>query len=273
MARKTTGWPALMLLAAMYGLLLGNFALYWTAPLPLVVHIAVSVVAIHFAFTIWHDAAHLSVARTPWINNVVGVAGMFPYMTPYFMQRWVHLRHHAYLNEAGDPNLIYLDGPFWTVPLRYPRVLAYARQIMREDPRSRPEKISDTVVGLATLSVFVVAWRYGALVDVIVLWALPLGIAKLVMDWYINYLPHAGLPADRFKGTRVVDVAWLTPLILGHNYHAIHHLWPNIPWHRYHAVFREKLDYLRENGVPIESSVVGCGAHSGRLARHDSVTG
>ena len=55
------------------------------------------------------------------------------------------------------------------------------------------------------------------------------------MDWYINWLPHAGLPPDRYRGTRIVDVAWLTPLVLGHNYHAIHHLWPNLPWHRYRA--------------------------------------
>jgi fatty acid desaturase len=40
-----------------------------------------------------------------------------------------------------------------------------------------------------------------------------------------------------------------------HNYHAIHHLWPTIPWHRYRAVFRRKLGYLQEHRVPIEHGV------------------
>ena len=46
-----------------------------------------------------------------------------------------------------------------------------------------------------------------------------------------------------------------TPLVLGHNYHAIHHLWPNLPWHRYRGVFRERLDWLERHGVPIEHRV------------------
>jgi len=63
------------------------------------------------------------------------------------------------------------------------------------------------------------------------------------------------LPADRFLGTRIVDVPWLTPLVLAHNYHAIHHLWPRIPWHGYRSVFRERLGYLQDHGVPIQHSI------------------
>ena len=77
------------------------------------------------------------------------------------------------------------------------------------------------------------------------------------MDWYINYLPHVGLPPDRFLGTRIIYVHWLTPWVLCHNYHAIHHLWPTIPWHRYTDRFESKLDYLKEHRVPIETHLVG----------------
>jgi fatty acid desaturase len=173
-------------------------------------------------------------------------------MTPYFMQRWIHLEHHARLNEPEDPNFIYTDGPLWKLPLRYPRALGYARRLLTRDPRRPGERISDAVSLGALASLVATAWWLGALRDLIWLWLLPVVIAKLVMDWYINYLPHAGLPPGRFQGTRIVDRRWLTPLVLGHNYHAIHHLWPAIPWHRYRAVFREKIDYLREHGVPIE---------------------
>jgi beta-carotene hydroxylase len=256
-ASRRMDWPTLGLLLAMYALLIGNFVWHRVAPLPLLVHVAIAAGAIHLSFTIWHEAVHRNVSHRSWLNLAVGVLGMFPYMTPFFMQRWIHLEHHARLNERGDPNLIYTDGPFWKLPLRYPRALGYARKLLAQDPRSRGERISDTVSVAAVAAVFALAWWFGALQDVLWLWLLPVVIAKLVMDWYINYLPHAGLPPGRFDGTRIVDLAWLTPLVLGHNYHAVHHLWPAIPWHGYRAQFRGKLDYLREHGVPIERAILG----------------
>lgn len=244
-------------LAVMWGVLLGNLALYWTAPLPWWVHVLVSTAAIHLAFTIWHEAVHRNVASSVWANNTVGILGMFPYMTPYFMQKWIHLQHHARLNEPDDPNFVYVDGPFWQIPLRYPRAFTYARKLLTRDPRERWERVSDALSLLAVAGIFAAALLLGVFWDVVLLWLVPVVIAKVIMDWYINYLPHVGLPPHRFRGTRIVDVPWLTPLILGHNYHAIHHLWPTLPWHAYRRVFREKLEYLRSHEVPIQHAVFG----------------
>ena len=249
--------PTLLLLLAMYGLLVGNFALFQLAPLPLALHVLVAAAAVHLAFTIWHEAVHRNVFRSVWANNVVGVLGMFPYMTPYFMQKWIHLQHHTRLNEPEDPNLIYTQGSFWTLPLRYPRALGYARKLLASDPRERWQRVCDTLFLGAVASVYAAAAWAGMFWDAVLLWALPVAIAKVAMDWYINYLPHVGLPPHRYQGTRVLDVSWFTPVVLAHNYHAIHHLWPTIPWHGYRAVFRDKLPELRRNGVPIEHRVFG----------------
>ena len=71
---------------------------------------------------------------------------------------------------------------------------------------------------------------------------------------------HAVYPSrlvwmDAIRGTRITAVGWLTPLVLNHNYHAVHHIWPTVPWHRYREIYRNKLDYLTRNGVPIEHRV------------------
>jgi fatty acid desaturase len=244
----------LCLLGAMYALLAGNVALYAFARQNPAVHVLIGAVAIHFAFTIWHEAVHGNVSRRGRTNDVVGVLGMLPYMTPYFIQRWVHLEHHRKLNLPEDPNYIYTDGPLLLLPFRYPRALGYAKKLLRGDPRSPAERRSD----LATTAVVVVAYAAaiatGHAVAVFVLWFLPVVVAKLVMDFYINFLPHYGLPADRFAGTRVLDVGWLTPLVLNHNYHAVHHLWPTLPWHRYREIYRKKSAYLLRHGVPVQKS-------------------
>lgn len=264
--------PTLGLLAAQWLLFVANFALYFfaarpegdpreplhsAAGLPIALHMAMSFVAIHIAFTIWHEAAHSNVSNRKWVNNVVGVLGMIPYVTPYFLQRHVHLQHHKFLNvPQKDPNLIYADGPFWQLPIRYARTIGYTRDMLSEDPRSVAMKISDYSVLALIAGVHLVALYEGVLLDVLLIWAVPLVAAKIVMDWYVNYLPHVGLPADRFLGTRIIDQALLTPVILQHNYHAIHHLWPTIPWHGYPAVFRDKREELERHGVPIERRIV-----------------
>jgi len=259
-AMQRVDFRTLLLLVTMYALWIGNIALYAAHPLPLALHVLVSAVAIHLAFTIWHDAAHGSVVlKHRWLNEAIGMVSIFPYMTPFFLQKYVHLQHHARMNEPDDPNLLYASGSFWSLPLRYLRVLRYARQALREDLRRPHERALD----LLSLALLAGVWSFlawhGWLLGLIVLWLVPFAIAKLVMDWYINWVPHVGLPADRFLGTRILDVSWLTPLVLGHNYHAIHHLWPRIPWHRYPATFREKRSYLEEHGAPIEQRVPGLG--------------
>lgn len=253
----------LALLLAQWGLFVGNIVAAIVDPLPWWIHVVVGFVPVHLAFTIWHEAAHGTVANRRWINHVVGVLGMLPYMTPYFIQRHVHLDHHRYLNEPGkDPNEIYASGPLWQLPLRYFRLFAAARKAVSEDPRTSAMKYSDLFfIGVVVGSFAFALWQ-GFFTAIFFAWLLPMVIAKVVMDVYVNYLPHVGLPPDKFKGTRIIEVGWVTPLVLAHNYHAIHHLWPAIPWHGYIARFEKQRDYLVENGVPIEHRVFA--ARAGR---------
>jgi len=230
-------------------------------------------VAIHFAFTIWHEAVHHNISRHRFVNDAAGILGVFPYMAPFYVEKWFHLQHHALLNRRDDPNFIYMDGPLWQLPFRYPRVLRYARKRMRDDPRTPRQRIADRVPLAVVASIYAIASWQGVFLDVVLLWFVPVVLSKLVMDWYVNYLPHVGLPPDRFRGTRIIDVPWLTVLLLGHNYHAVHHLWPKIPWHRYRSTYVQKLDYLREHGVPIETRVTWERTEVAELTGPDSLAG
>ena len=74
------------LLYLQWTLFAGNFILYGLASLPLWLHILIGILAIHLAFTIWHEAAHGTISNLRVVNDTAGILGMFPYMTPYFMQ-------------------------------------------------------------------------------------------------------------------------------------------------------------------------------------------
>lgn len=257
MSSRRTDRPTLLLVAAMHALLIGNFALYELAPLPLPVHIAIAVLGIHLSFTSWHEAVHMNVSPSRWLCDLTGFLAIFPYMAPYYLERWLHLQHHALLNRPDDPNRIYTDGPFWQMPLRYLRIVRFARERFADDPRTRAQKVLDLAPLVLIVALYATAAANGVFWDLVLLWLVPLVISKVVMDWYVNYLPHVGLPPSRFGGTRVIDLGWLTPLVLCHNYHAVHHVWPDVPWHRYPDVFREKRGYLSEHGVPIERRFTG----------------
>jgi beta-carotene hydroxylase len=144
---------------------------------------------------------------------------------------------------------------------------------MRGDPRSGGQRAADYLALLVVVSIYLVALWHGVFADVLLLWFVPVVISKLIMDWYVNYLPHVGLPPDRFRGTRIIDVPWLTVALLGHNYHAIHHLWPAIPWHRYRTTYVQKIAYLREHGVPIQTRVTSERPDAAELAGPGSLTG
>jgi fatty acid desaturase len=272
-SHRKTDWATVALLASMYLVLIGNFACYLLAPLPLLVHIMISTIAIHLAFTIWHEAVHYNISSHRFVNDAAGVLGAFPYMAPFYLEKWFHLQHHALLNQRSDPNYIYMDGPFWTLPLRYPRVFRYARARMRDDPRGPGQHLSDRVAVIVVVCCYALAWWLGIFWALVALWFVPVVISKFVMDWYVNYLPHVGLPPHRFRGTRIIDAPWLTFALLGHNYHAIHHLWPSIPWHQYRATFVRKRDYLREHGVPIEPRLTFARIEEHETNRPDTLSG
>lgn len=244
----------LALMFGMYALFLGNVFLYFWNPQAAWIHVSIGVLAIHMSFTIWHESAHLNVSRYEWLNHFVGVLGIFPYMAPYFSSKWIHLQHHARLNEPDDPNSIYAERPFWKVPLRYIRGARFVKQLLKKNKFTLGQKLSDMCTSLLVVGTYLCAITTGYGFALLILWLLPFLIAKLIMDWYVNYLPHVDLPADKYRGTRIITAAWLTPLVFAHNYHAIHHFWPRHPWHRYPQIYRRSRGYLIDKGVPIESS-------------------
>ena len=254
-ARSSVDVPTLALLAVMYGLLVGNFFAFNENWFALPVYMLVAFLAIHLSFTIWHEAAHGNVSKYRWLNNVIGVLGMVPYFAPYFHTRYLHLRHHASLNDVDDPNRIYLDGAFGNLFARWRREIDFYAAAMKTAPLPLREKLSDVIVSMVTITIVVAGIIMGQWRGVVFLWFVPFLFAKFAVDWYVNYLPHIGLPADRLKGTRIIPTSWLTPLVLCHNYHAVHHLWPQYPWYRYPRIFAKRYYELIANKVPVESGL------------------
>ncbi|TAJ16368.1 MAG: hypothetical protein EPO68_11210 [Planctomycetota bacterium] len=249
----------LALCALMWGGLVLN--LLWAvgqfgAPPPAWVSVALGVCCLNLSFTVWHEGVHDNVFRARLGNDVVGVLGAFPAMLPYFMIRRNHHLHHEHTNDPElDPDVWFLQGSIWTLPLRYPAGVARARRRVAATNPPRWEGVLDRLMLLLVPALLALGWYGGWIWPLVWCWVVPKLVAMWIHAWYVNWLPHHGLPAERFRDTRIFPLGWLSPLMLCHNYHGLHHAWQSVAWHRYPAAFRAKRELLEKRGTPIRTEL------------------
>lgn len=214
-----------------------------------------------FLFTLAHECTHQTPFRTAWINETAGTisSGLIGMSFTWF--RYFHLAHHKFTNDperdpelAGGPRpndwrslVIYLSGwGYWSGSLKQLLVLGFgspkedylpARQI----PRMRLEaRILLTLFTLGMLSLLVssvVFW----------IWILPLAVGQPVLRLYL-LAEHGRCPpvADMLENSRttftnrfVRALAWNMP------YHAEHHAYPNVPFHKLPALHQQTRAHLK----------------------------
>jgi beta-carotene hydroxylase len=104
---------------------------------------------------------------------------------------------------------------------------------------------------LFVIGVVYIAIQYDQLGYVLNFWFSPALVVGLALGLFFDYLPHRPFQnRDRWKNARVYPSPILNILILGQNYHLIHHLWPSIPWYNYKPAYEAVKPLLDEKGSP-----------------------
>jgi len=209
-----------------------------------------NVLALHLAGTVIHDASHRAAHRNHAINTIMGhgSALMLGFVFPVFTR--VHRQHHAHVNDPeNDPDhFVSTGGPLLLVPVRffYHEVFFFRRRLWQH------YELLEWIASRAALAALVaLAWNYGFVEYLLNYWF----CASLVVGWalglFFDYLPHRPFQhRQRWKNARVYPSTLLNLLILGQNYHLIHHLWPSIPWYKYQQAYRHAQPLLEAQGSP-----------------------
>jgi beta-carotene hydroxylase len=80
--------------------------------------------------------------------------------------------------------------------------------------------------------------HYGFIKYILNFWFVPALVVGIALGLFFDYLPHRPFrERDRWKNARVYPSSILNLLILGQNYHLVHHLWPSIPWYKYQPAY------------------------------------
>ena len=273
----TLGNPTAWLLVATLVLLAIGSGGYLTGALPAWAAVAVNAVGIYVGFTPLHEAMHGVAHERRALNGTIGRLAGIPLTVTLPLFRGVHHEHHSHTNDpARDPDLIVARRPRWLLPLWFLGIMVeyrtkfYGHRLWR----TRGQLVEAIAMDIVLLGVVVTAARGGWLTPLLVLWLGPAALAVLFLAFAFDFLPHYPYDSDaRYLDTRAYPGAALNAVLLGQNYHLIHHLWTTIPWYRYRRVFAATESALRARGcrigwtvTPLPGGASGPGSRTGSPA-------
>jgi len=196
-----------------------------------------NVLALHLAGTVIHDASHNSAHRNRVVNAILGHSSalILGFSFPVFTR--VHLQHHAHVNDPeNDPDhFVSTGGPLWLIAARffYHEIYFFQRRLWRK------WELLEWFLGRLAVGLLVfTAVQLDFLGYIFNYWFSPALVVGIALGLFFDYLPHRPFEErDRWKNARVYPSGILNLLIMGQNYHLIHHLWPSIPWYRYKPAY------------------------------------
>lgn len=196
-----------------------------------------NVLALHMVGTVIHDACHGVAHQNKLMNALLGHGSAFLLCFSFPVFTRVHMQHHANVNDPdNDPDhVVSTLGPLWIINARfmYHEIFFFKRKLWRKN------ELLEWFLARCSLAVVVyVAYRFDFLGYVFNFWFVPLAIVGLVLGLFFDYLPHRPFKErDRWKNARVYANPVLNWLIMGQNYHLVHHLWPSVPWYNYERAY------------------------------------
>lgn len=256
-APRMAAWrnPTFWVLGLDAGLVAAGTYGYVTDRWPAWVTVALHAVAIYLGFTVLHESVHRLAHRHRLINDAVGWITGLPLTVTQPTFRVVHLAHHAKTNQPdSDPDFAVGRGPWWWRPLSFVSPLWEYRihYYGRHGWKTQAELAAQVGLDVVLVTVVAVSALSGSFGDLAVLWLVPALLAVAFLGLAFDYLPHRPQDStERYLDTRVYPSRVLNVVLLGQNYHLVHHAWVTVPWFRYEPVFEAVRGDLERAGARI----------------------
>ncbi|OKH56050.1 beta-carotene hydroxylase [Calothrix sp. HK-06] len=242
--------PTLLLFLGAVGIVIISGFGYWVWEWQHWVCFSLNVLALHISGTVIHDACHQSAHSNRIINAVLGhcSALMLVFAFPVFTR--VHLQHHSNVNDPdNDPDhYVSTGGPLWLIAVRflYHEIFFFKRRLWRNN-----ELLEWFLSRLFVAVIVYISVQHHFLGYVLNFWFIPSAVVGVTLGLFFDYLPHRPFnERDRWKNARVYASPIINILILGQNYHLVHHLWPSVPWYKYQPTYYLMKPRLDEKGSP-----------------------
>jgi beta-carotene hydroxylase len=205
------------------------------------------------SYTPMHEAVHGNIGGTnknfKWLDKVVGYL-MAPIISiPFTSHQKEHLVHHSHTNTDKDPD-VHIENLFKSPKHFYTAII----QVIKTQNTFVMNNYTRAEIFLS------IGWRL-----LFVLFTGMVGIPVLLIGWFLgsfitvyflSYKPHKPYKdTKRWKNASIslLPIQSLEIFLFYHNLHAIHHLFPRIPFYSYRKVFQRIEKTMREKETPIIS--------------------
>jgi fatty acid desaturase len=235
-------------------------------------------ILIVFLFTLLHESVHLTPFRTVWINEMAARVSGFALLLPSDWFRYFHFAHHRHTQDPdNDPELAspkpetlwhyirHVSGlPIWWSAIRGLFVNAAGRnRAAYIPPRGYGRVRREAQAMIVLYGLLAAASIYFQSTVLIWTWIVPALLGEPFLRLYL-LAEHGRCPfvANMLENTRTTKTTWLVRrLAWNMPYHAEHHAYPGVPFHRlpeFHALIEAHLKevedgYVRFNARYIEA--------------------
>jgi len=263
---REVAWPTALLVVAVWGMLIADLYLFATGQLSLVTAMLLYAAVTYMSYTPLHEAAHGNIHgshdRLQWLNNLCGYLMAPLIMVPFSTHKVEHFTHHRYTNQPDkDPDYV-VSGmrggllAFLVCGFRF--LWIQNTFLFRSHWATAPWREKAVYIAEVLLAI---GWRV-AFVTLIArehAWALLvlgyLAGAFFTAYWFAYRPHHPYADSARYRNTNsLIMPKWMKPLEwfwLGQNLHSVHHLFPRVPFYRYHALHRQIEPAMRAHGTPM----------------------
>ena len=259
-------WPTVVMVAVVLIGFSVNLALFAMGVLPAWAALPILGALTYMSYTPLHEAAHGNIHgkndQLEWLNKLCGFLVAPLIAVPYASHRLEHFTHHRYTNHPDkDPDFVvsgFGNGPLSALTTVFKFLWVQNTFFVKHgwSAASVKERVTFCIEVLVSIG-----WRvaFVLLVDqpgdlTVLLIGYVLG--GLFTAYWFAYRPHIPYQEQqRYRTTNsLIMPTWMKPFEwfwLGQNLHSVHHLFPRVPFYRYHAVHREIEPILRAYGTPI----------------------
>lgn len=242
--------PNVYMLVSAFALVASSVLGYWSWDWPDWCCFCMNVLALHLAGTVIHDASHNAAHPNRVINAIMGhgSALLLGFSFPVFTR--VHIQHHGNVNDPeNDPeHFISTGGPLLFIAARffYQEFFFFKRRLWR-----KYELLEWFLARFVVVAIVWAAVRFDFLGYVFNFWFTPALVVGIALGLFFDYFPHRPFfERNRWRNARIYPSRWLNLMIMGQNYHLVHHLWPSIPWYKYQAAYYATKPLLDSKGSP-----------------------
>ena len=260
-------WPTVLLGVLVASAYLVTPVLVVQGIMPLIAAVPVMAFLTYAAYTVLHDAVHGTISGSNtslrWLNEAMGYIAAWIVMIPLTAHRHEHLAHHRHTNSPVD------DPDYPVAQMTRSPLLAFTAIVKmyigqyRLYIKTRWSKASRTQNLYLCLEVFAAlaprlafmsaGYLFEGLALFVVAWFVGLTVLMFLFA-YIVHTPHESQGRYVDTSTILVDglAGRLVTLLWGYqNYHAIHHLFPRVPFYTYRALYEEIEPIMVAKGAPI----------------------